>query len=273
MHNRRRNKIMVIAAVALATALGSAVPSRAQEQFTLRKIEVLGLQRLSPDQIIQTSGLEIGQTVNAAAVEAAADKLSKSGLLRSFSYRVRMADGDMTVIFEVVEKPAGPVAGGPVGEIEWIGNQALATVDLSSAFGVRPGEVADRAKINRGLEAVKKAYARKGYINAVIEEATTRDELKRRTNYRFTIREGQQYRMGVLLITGLGAEDERRLRARWTLAPAAVFDDSYLEDFRQTVMRPFVANLTRRTGTRTKFEVYSRPYTEKQTVDVLITFK
>ena len=271
MHNRRRNKMLAIAGVALATALGSTV--RAQEQYTLRKIEVVGSQKLSPDQIIQTSGLEVGQTVNAAAVEAAADKLLKSGLFRSLSYHVRMADGDMTVIFEVIEKPAGPVAGEPLGQIEWIGNQVLPAIDLSSAFGLRSGEAADRAKINKGLEAVKKAYARKGYINTGIEEAATRDELKRRTNYRFTVREGQQYRMGVLLITGLGPEDERRLRSRWTLAPAAVFDDSYLEDFRQTVMRPFVANLTQRTGTRTRFDVTSRPHTEKQTVDVLITFK
>jgi outer membrane protein assembly factor BamA len=273
MHNRRRNKMLVIAAIALAVAFGSAVPCRAQEQYTLRRIEVVGWQKLSPDQIIQTSGLEVGNTVTAAAVEAAADKLLKSGLFRSLSYRIRMADSDMTVIFEVVEKPAVPPAGEPLGQIEWMGNQALSTIDLSAAFGLHPGEVAERVKIDKGLEAVKKAYARKGYVNTSIEEATTLDELKRRTNYRFTVREGQQYRMGALLITGLGPEDERRLKSRWTLAPEAVFDDSYLEDFRQTVMRPFVANLTQRTGTRTRFEVNSRPNTQKQTVDVLITFK
>jgi outer membrane protein assembly factor BamA len=273
MHNRRRNKMLAIAAIALATALGSTGGARAQEQYTLRKIEVLGSQKLSPDQIIQTSGLELGQTVNAAAVEAAADKLLKSGLFRSLSYHVRMADSDMTVTFEVIEKPAGPVANESLGQIEWIGAQVLSRTDLSSAFGLRPGVVADRAKINQGLDAVKKAYARKGYLDTAIEETATRDELKRRTNYRFTLREGQQYRMGVLLITGLGPEDERRLKSRWTLAPAAVFDDSYLEDFRQTVMRPFVASLTQRTGTRTRFDVNSRPNSEKQTVDVLITFK
>ena len=156
MHNRRRNKMLAIAAIALATALGSTGGARAQEQYTLRKIEVLGSQKLSPDQIIQTSGLELGQTVNAAAVEAAADKLLKSGLFRSLSYHVRMADSDMTVTFEVIEKPAGPVANESLGQIEWIGAQVLSSTDLSSAFGLRPGVVADRAKINQGLDAVKR---------------------------------------------------------------------------------------------------------------------
>jgi outer membrane protein insertion porin family len=273
MHNRRRNKMLVIAAIALAAALGSAVPCRAQEQYTLRRIEVVGWQKLSADQIIQISGLEVGNTVTAAAVEAAADKLLKSGLLRSVSYRIRMADGDMTVIFEVVEKPAAPVTGEALGEVQWIGNQALSSAELSLAFGLRPGDAADRPKINKGLEAVRKAYARKGYVNTSIEDATTRDESMRRTNYRFTIREGQQYRMGALTVTGLNANDERRLKSRWTLAPEAVFDDSYIEEFRQSVMRPFVANLTQRTGTRTRFEVNTKPNIEKQTVDVLITFK
>jgi outer membrane protein assembly factor BamA len=279
MHSRPHNvlrlsvRTIALAAATFASILSVTSSSPAQEQFTLRKIEVLGLQKLSPDQIIQISGLQTRQTVNDAAVDAAAEKLLKSGQLRSVSYRIRTAGSEMTVIFEVVEKPAGAVTGEALGEVQWIGNQALSGADLSLAFGLRPGDAADRPKISKGLEAVRKAYGRRGYINPVIEEATTRDESMRRTNYRFAIREGQQYRMGALMVTGLNPNDERRLKSRWTLAPAAVFDDSYIEEFRQSVVRPLVLNLTQRSGIRTRFEVNTKPNIEKQTVDVLITFK
>jgi len=43
--------------------------------------------------------------------------------------------------------------------------------------------------------------------------------------------------------------------------------------FGATVIRPFVTTLTQRTGTRTKFEISTTPDTQKQTVDVLITFR
>jgi len=50
-------------------------------------------------------------------------------------------------------------------------------------------------------------------------------------------------------------------------------DDSYLEQFRTTVLRQFVASRTQRTGIRSKFEAISNPDSQKQTVDVIITFK
>ena len=43
----------------------------AQERTTLRKVEILGLQRLSPDQVIATSGLKVGELIDASIVDAA----------------------------------------------------------------------------------------------------------------------------------------------------------------------------------------------------------
>lgn len=262
---------MICAAVVAA----SAAVCNAQERTTLRRVEILGLQRLSPDQVITTSGLKVGDLVDGRAIDAAAEKLMRSGWFTSVDYRVRTADSDTTVIFEVKEKttPTGAASGEALGQVVWGGNVALSNQELSTAFGLRPGDPAPRAKIDQGVDAVRKAYARRGYINAQIAEAVTRDPASRRVNYQFTIREGPQYRMGMLTVTGLTPADTRQLKSKWTLAPNTVFDDSYLEQFRTTVIRPFVANLTQRTGVRSKFEVNTKPDTQKQTVDVIITFK
>jgi outer membrane protein assembly factor BamA len=137
---------------------------------------------------------------------------------------------------------------------------------------LRAGDPAPQAKIDEGLGRVRSAYARLGYISAQVIDVTRNLE-GRRTNYQFTIREGQQYRMGVLTVTGLNGVETRSLRGKWTLAAGAVFDDSYLEQFRTTVLRQFVASRTQRTGIRSKFEVNTNPDSQKQTVDVIITFK
>lgn len=264
---------IAIAVVGLVTLLGHAATCRAQEQMTLRKIEVIGLQRLSPGQVIQSTGLRVGQTVNSAIIDAALDKLMKSGLFQRVSYRVRTADNNLTVIFEVQEKVGTPTNPYVLGEVLWIGNVVLSSQELSTAFAMKPGDPADRAKIDLSIEAVRKAYARKGYVAAQVLESSTRDAFSRRTSLQFNIREGQQYRMGGVIITGLSPAETQSLKARWTLAAGAVFDDSYLDDYRSTVIRPFVIARTQRTGVRSKFDVATRPNAQKKTVDVLVTFK
>lgn len=266
---------MLLVTAAMILMLGFSPTCEAQERTTLRKVEIVGLQRLPSDQVLAASGLKVGDLVDRTTIDAAAEKLMRSGWFMSVDYRVSTADSDTTVIFDVVEKatPAGSSSGETLGQVVWSGNNALSNQELSTAFGLRPGDPAPRAKVDQGLDAVRKAYARRGYINAQIAEAVTRDPVNRRVNYQFTIREGQQYRMGVLTITGLGPADTRSLRSKWTLAANTVFDDSYLEQFRTTAIRPFVANLTQRTGVRSKFEVNTRPDIQKQTIDVIIAFK
>ena len=270
---RSSGRLLFLVAAGFAMLLSSAAIS-AQERTTLRKVEILGLQRRSPDQVIATSGLKVGEPIDASMIDAAADKLMRSGWFQSVDYRVRTADSDTTVIFEVVEKVAAinVAAAETFGQVVWNGNAALSSQELSTAFGMRAGDLAPQAKIDQGLDRVRKTYASRGYINAQVTDVT-RTLDARRTNYQFTIREGPQYRMGVLTVTGLNGVETRSLRGKWTLAAGATFDDSYLEQFRTTVLRQFVASRAQRNGIRSKFEVNTTPDSQKHTVDVIITFK
>jgi hypothetical protein len=80
--------------------------------------------------------------------------------------------------------------------------------------------------------------------------------------------------MGKLIINGLPAEDEERLRAKWTLGTNAVFDESYVDDFGQKGLREFMTGLAQRSpgSRRPKIDVKTKPDTQKQTVDVIISF-
>ncbi|HVS82254.1 MAG TPA: POTRA domain-containing protein [Pyrinomonadaceae bacterium] len=421
----------------LLAALVSATICSAQKQARLTRIEVVGLKRITQEQVIATSQLQIGQTVDPSVLDAAAEKLIQSGLFKTLSYRVRSADDQATVIFEVEEaaknlpvvfenfvwfaddeisrairqdvpffdgtapqggstankiaaalqrlldgkriparveflpylddrtgmqellftakgvkipvcdlhfpgaeaipetdlikasqqfiqsdyskKDAGqfgkytlfplyrrigrlratfqePTAklepeqctGGvavtiPVEEglayswdkAEWNGNQALTVDELSAALGMKTGELADGFKIDKGMKDVHKAYGRRGYIAASIRPSIEFDDASSHVSYRFNITEGPRYFMGKLIVNGLPADDEERLRAKWTLGSNAVFDASYIDDFSQKGLREFMTGLVQRSpgGPRAKVDTATKPDAQKQTVDVIITFK
>jgi outer membrane protein insertion porin family len=430
--------IVLMAVAVLCTAALNPIV-RGQQPVTLRKIEVLGLKRLQPDKVIQTSGLQLGQRIDNAMVDEAATKLIQAGLFKTVSYKMRTTDKDAIIIFEVEESiknlpvvfenfvwftdeeivrairqdvpfydgtapeagvtstkisaalqrllnqkqiggqvdfmPYGDTATGkqellytvkgvklPVCELrfpgtqdiseaeliknsqpliqadysrkniagfahytlfplyrrighlrarfedakatldsnatgacrngvsvtipvdeglvyswndaEWTGNEVLPAAELADALAMKTGEVADGLKIDSGVKAVRRAYGRKGYLGVRMKDAITFDDATRGVTYQFTINEGPQFRMGNLIINGLAPGDTQSVKEKWTLAPGAVYDESYLDDFR-TNNREFLAALYQRLrGTlqgRTSTEI--KPDAQKQTVDVVITFK
>jgi outer membrane protein insertion porin family len=421
----------------LLAALWSPAICAAQKPARLIKIEVVGLKRVTQEQVITTSQLQIGQTVDPSVLDAAADRLMQSGLFKTLSYRVRTADDEAIVIFTVEEAaknlpvvfenfvwfaddeiahairqdvpffdgtaPQGgtttnkiaaalqrlldgkrisgrveflPYADTATGKVElvftakgvkipvcslhfpgaeaipetdlikssqqliqsdyskkdaaafanytlfplyrrigrlratfqdptaklekeqclggvaltipveeglvyswdkaeWSGNQALTSDDLSTALGMKAGELADGFKIDKGLKEVEKAFGRRGYIAARIRPSIEFDDPSSHVSYQFSITEGVRYFMGKLIVNGLPAEDAERLRAKWTLGSNAVFDASYIDDFGQKGLREFMTGLAQRSpgGPRAKVDLATKPDAQKQTVDVIITFK
>jgi outer membrane protein insertion porin family len=414
--------------------LVSGSPCRAQQQVTLRKVEFVGLKRLTPQQVIDASGLKVGDKVDRDRIDAAADKLLQSGLFRRLGYKLHTTGNEATVIFEVEESVKGlPVvfenfvwfseeeilaaikadlpyydgtspAAGPTadkiaaalqkllnrknipGRVEslpnvtkdrqelvfsvkgtripvcalhfpgasaipepeliktsqpvlktdyskkdidaftastlvpfyrhlghlraqfepltvtptnspqcaggvevtipieegpryqwagsvWDGNDKLTVTELATALGMNPGELADGTRIENGLKKVREAYGHRGYLSAEVKESIELDDGASRVRYRFNIIEGPRYFMGKLIISGLPAEDAEQLKAQWTLGSNAVFDRSYIDDFRQT-LREFITKLGQRSprGTRVKVEVETKPNAQTQTVDVVISF-
>ena len=420
----------------LFAAFWSPAICAAQKPTRLIKIEVVGNKRVTQQQVIETSQLKIGQTVDPAVLDAAAEKLMQSGLFKTLSYRVRTADDEAIVIFQVEEAaknlpvvfenfvwfsddeiahairqdvpffdgtaPQGgttttkiaaalqrlldgkriparveflPYADTATGKVdllftvkgvkvpvcslhfpgaeaipeatlvkasqqfiqsdyskkdaaafakytlfplyrrlgrlratfqdptvklepetctggvgvtlpveegvaylwekaEWSGNQSLTSDELSAALGMKPGELADGFKIDKGLRDVEKAFGRRGYIANRIRPSIEFDDASAHVSYRFSVTEGARYFMGKLIINGLPPEDEERLRAKWTLGTNAVFDASCIDDFGQKGLREFMTGLAQRSpgSRRPKVEVKTKPDAQKQTVDVIIGF-
>lgn len=189
-----------------------------------------------------------------------------------------------TAVFEnSAQCPSGVVVTIPVeeggaftwGRSEWNGNDKLTVDELAAALGMNPGELADGTKINNGLKQVRLAYARRGHLAAQVKESFEVEPKSSQVNYRFFIIEGPRYFMGDLIINGLTQADADQLRAKWKLGVNTVFDDTYIDEFRQNVMSDFIRALVQRSPTRgrVKAEFETRPDAVRNTVDVLITFK
>ena len=419
----------------LTLLLASGSPGLAQQQVTLRRIEFVGLKRLSPQQVIDASGLKIGDKVDRDKIDAAAGKLLESGLFRRLGYKLRTAGTEATVIFEVEESAIGlpvvfenfvwfsedeilaaikadlpyyngtspaagptadkiaaalqkllerknipghvesfpnvtkdrqelvfsvkgtrilvctlhfpgasaipereliktsqpvlktdyskkdidaftantlvpfyrrlghlraqfepltvtptnspqcaggvevtiPVAEGPryqwAGSV-WDGNDKLTVTELATALGMNPGDLADETRINNALKKVREEYSHRGYLSAQVKESIEFDDGASRVRYRFNIIEGPRYFMGKLIVNGLPAAEADQLKTKWTLGTNAVFDDSYVETFKQNGLREFMTDLARRSpNVRMLAEIETRPDSQKQTVDVIVTLK
>jgi outer membrane protein assembly factor BamA len=108
----RKNKLMASVlrnsciVVILTTAAGSIAPGQ-QRAMKLAKIEIEGLQRLSSEQVIAVSELEIGQTVDVAAIDAASQRLMDSGLIKKLSYKLHPNGNQTTVTFRIEEARGG----------------------------------------------------------------------------------------------------------------------------------------------------------------------
>jgi outer membrane protein insertion porin family len=152
---------------------------------------------------------------------------------------------------------------------EWEGNAALSAAELDAAFGMKTGELADGLKIDKSLMAVAKAYGRRGYMFLSLKPNVEFADATRRVTYRINVREGDQFRMGTLNITGLAAAETNRLKAMWKLQPGDVYDAYYSDEFMKQVM-PLIFRPGRRPP---QIEFSVKPDRQKLTADVTINFK
>ena len=77
-------------------------------------------------------------------------------------------------------------------------------------------------------------FARLGYIDASLDGVRQFDDAAKRVALTFAITEGQQYRMGNLVISGLSIEGEKRIRDAWKIPLGSLFDGAAFDEFLDT---------------------------------------
>ncbi len=118
-----------------------------------------------------------------------------------------------------------------LGKFEWVGNQALEMETIQDLFRMKAGATADGAKIDKGLNAIKTAYLKQGYLDLKMTVETNFDESAGLANYHIVVEEGKPYQMGEVLIKNASEDEEKRIRGKWQMAQGAVFNVEYVKGF------------------------------------------
>ncbi|HEV7682380.1 MAG TPA: POTRA domain-containing protein [Pyrinomonadaceae bacterium] len=171
-----------------------------------------------------------------------------------------------------------PVEEGPIylwDKAEWVGNEALSASDLADALGMKNGEVANGAKIDKRMLEVARTYGHTGHLEAKVNGTPEFDDALKRVSYKITVNEGQQFKMGKLTIKGLDEADANSLSERWKLRNGEVFDTSYSDRFfridaLEQMNRIMIAREAQRKGPP---EVRITPNQLNLNADVTIEFK
>jgi outer membrane protein assembly factor BamA len=127
-----------------------------------------------------------------------------------------------------------PVNEGPIyswAKAEWSGNQTLSAKELDDALGMKPGEVANGKKFDKGLSEVRDAYGQHGYIQARMNPTPEFDDGTRKVTFKIAVNEGRQYHMGTVEFKGFSVDDAAMLGKKWNLKSGAVYDQSYAGRF------------------------------------------
>jgi len=130
-----------------------------------------------------------------------------------------------------------PVDPGPAyvwNGVAWADNHAIPSSDLEKLVALKPGETADGIKLEAMWQSVRDAYSRLGYLDAAVTSEPQFSDSSNHVSYRVSIKEGKQYHMANLVLTGLSIEGEKRIRAAWRIPPGAVFDKQIYEEFLST---------------------------------------
>lgn len=170
----------------------------------------------------------------------------------------------------VVVAPIEPGAAYVWNGITWTGNSALQPQELDQFPKLKPGDTADGMKIEAMWQEVRDAYSKRGFLDVSLIPTAQFDEDSKRVRYSVSIKEGPQYQMGSLILSGLSPDGEKRIRTAWKIPSGTVFDKTFYDQFLDGGIKQAFTGLSYHYNMIGKF-LQQDPKTGK--VDVLLDFQ
>ena len=192
----------IILASLLFLVLSSAI-ARADESFTVKKIDIVGLQRISEGTVYDYLPINIGDKLTAGRIQDAIRALYKTGFFRDVEMR---RDND-TLIILVHERPS-------IATFVVSGNKLIKSDDLNKSLnkaGLSQGQIFNRVTLDGFIQQLTDEYYSHGKY-AVIITPTVTDIGDNRVNVSVKISEGVTAKIRSISIVGNHAFSEDDLR-------------------------------------------------------------
>lgn len=130
-------------------------------------------------------------------------------------------------VFVTVEE--GPTY--ELGEVAIAGPTPVRPADLLKAANLKPGDLANMEQVNQGLERVRLAVRRAGFLQTKVAADRKLDDAKKTVGLAIRIDPGPRYTMGALAIKGLDLHGEAEMKRMWAMKEGQPFNGDYPDHF------------------------------------------
>ncbi|MGB9429922.1 MAG: outer membrane protein assembly factor BamA [Gammaproteobacteria bacterium] len=188
--------------------------ARADEPFTVKKIEIVGLQRISQGTVYDYLPINIGDQIDATRIQDAIRALYKTGFFRDIAMR---RNGD-TLIIIVHERPS-------IANFAVTGNKMVKTDDLYKNLnkaGLSQGQIFNRVTLDGFLQQLTDEYYSHGKYGVIITPTVT-DIGDNKVNVSVKITEGTTAKIRSINVVGNHAFSESDLRDVFKLKVASLW--------------------------------------------------
>jgi outer membrane protein insertion porin family len=184
---------------ALIAAISAVAPALAQD-FSFDEVAVEGNRRIETGTILTYAGISRGETVSAAALNDASQRIRESGLFESVEVR---PEGGRLVI-AVTEFPT-------INRISFEGNAKVDDSELATLVSATERRVYNPAEAQADANAIARAYAERGRISATVRPALI-ERSDNRVDLVYQITEGGVTEIERISFAGNRDFSDRRLR-------------------------------------------------------------
>ena len=118
-----------------------------------------------------------------------------------------------------------------LGQVSIAGPSPVDPAALVKAGDFKTGDVANFDRVNDGLEKMRLALRRAGYLDAKVTPERRIDDAKKAVDVAVHIEPGPQYTMGKLAIAGLDLNGEAEILRLWTMKEGKTLNPEYPDRF------------------------------------------
>jgi outer membrane protein insertion porin family len=192
----------------LCLLLLAPVAAYAFDPFTVRDIQVEGVQRTEAGTIFSYLPIKVGERIDDQKVADAVKALYATGFFRDVRIE---AQGDVLIVI-VQERPT-------ISSLTFVGNKEFDTDTIKKALkdvGIGEALIFDRSALERAEQELKRQYITKGKYAATVQTTVTPQD-RNRVAINFNIVEGDTASISRINIVGNKSFTEKQLRSELQL--------------------------------------------------------